>query len=404
MPAVKADLRSLFGPIANLRHVALAVSGGSDSMALLRLAHEWAGEFGKGCTLSVLTVDHRLRQDSAEEAVRVGRWARGLGLDHAILPWNESRGGASLQARARKARYDLMAAWCCGHGAETILTAHTRDDQAETVLMRLARTASIDSLAAIRREGQWDGVRLVRPLLAMGRETLRTYLSAIGQEWIEDPSNSDERFERVRLRQSLAGLGLPAEALADLARAAAEVSDGLWKSAEDYIDLYVKSNSFGFGEVQAGPLLALPPAVRDRVLAGLVGRYGGGGRAEPSEISRLASALASGLCRRTLAGAMILRRKDVIVVGREAGRIARTPVAIPASGLLLWDRRFAIEGAPGAEVVAAGCLPDVPRNGAIPAFVQAGLPAVMAAGGLLAIPHLGIGSGARAAFRPAHYR
>ena len=106
----------------------------------------------------------------------------------------------------------------------------------------------------------------------------------------------------------------------------------------------------------------------------------------------------------TLAGAMILRRKNVIVVGREAGRIAKAPVAIPASGRLLWDRRFAIEGAPGAEVVAAGCLPDVPRNAEIPAFVQAGLPAVMAAGGLLAIPHLGIGSGASAAFCPAHFR
>jgi len=402
--AARPDLQGIFRPVASLGHVVLAVSGGSDSMALLRLAAQWGRQFGDDCALSVLTVDHRLREGSAAEAEKVAGWAKGLGLNHAILPWMASRGGSGLQARARKARYDLMAAWCREQGAEALLTAHTLDDQAETVLMRLSRTASIDSLAAIRGDGHWDGVRLVRPLLGERREALRAYLLSIGQDWIEDPSNTDKRFERVRLRQSLSGLGLSAQALADLGRAAAEVSAGLWKSAESFIDVYVKGSPFGFGVTPSGPLLALPSAVRDRVIGCLIGRYGGGGRAEPGEIARLAASLAAGTCRRTLAGAMILRRKDTVLVGREAGRIARVPMTIPAAGRFLWDRRFAIAGEPGAEIVAAGTLPDVPRNATIPAFVQAGLPAILAAGRLRAIPHLGIGFGASAAFRPPPFR
>lgn len=202
----------------------------------------------------------------------------------------------------------------------------------------------------------------------------------------------------------MAGLGLPAEALADLARAAADVSDGLWKSAKDYVDVYVKVINLGFAETEVSRVLALPPTLRDRVLASLIGPYGGGNRAEPAEIARLARALAAGPCRRTLAGAMILRRRDTILVGREAGRIAVTPSAIPASGKLLWDHRFAVEAEPGAEVVPVGSLRQVPRKADIPAFVQAGLPAIMAAGSLSAIPHLGIGSGASAEFCPPLFR
>ncbi|MBM3519829.1 MAG: tRNA lysidine(34) synthetase TilS, partial [Alphaproteobacteria bacterium] len=196
MPAARPDLHTIFQPIAALGHVALAVSGGSDSMAMLRLATEWRDEFRRDCKLSVLTVDHGLRPGSAAEAEKVAARARGLGLDQATLHWAGSRGGAGLQARARKARYDLMASWCREQGAEALLTAHTLDDQAETVLMRLSRTASIDSLAAIRGDGHWAGTRLVRPLLAVRREALRAYLTAIGQGWIEDPSNGDPRFER----------------------------------------------------------------------------------------------------------------------------------------------------------------------------------------------------------------
>src|SRR5690606_12644273 len=133
-------------------------------------------------------------------------------------------------ARARQARYDLMNDWCRANGATVLMTAHTLDDQAETVLMRLARTSSLDSLAGIPKLGQWQGLKVFRPLLGERRETLRQYLRALGQEWIEDPSNDDPRFERVRIRKImplLSDIGITLEALGGLAQEARNASHAL---------------------------------------------------------------------------------------------------------------------------------------------------------------------------------
>ena len=162
MPAAAPEAAD-FSCLTGAGHVALAVSGGSDSMALLRLTQTWAASHHPGLRLSVLTVDHRLRAASAAEARQVGQWAAALGLSHHILEWaGEPKPKTGIQAAARAARYGLMAAWCRANGAELLLTGHTLDDQAETVAMRMARTASPDSLAGIRPLGDWQGLPLVR--------------------------------------------------------------------------------------------------------------------------------------------------------------------------------------------------------------------------------------------------
>ena len=196
--------------------VGLAVSGGSDSLALLHLADHWAAP--RGVKLLVLTVDHRLRPESAEEAARVRDAARSLGHEHQALAWDTP---VARQSAARRARHALLAGALRSAGGRLLLTGHTASDQAETVLMRFRQGSGWYGLAGMREvslspvwpEGQ--GVLIARPLLGETRTGLRNWLTARGQVWIDDPSNENAAFERIRTRRLLAATpGLPARVLA----------------------------------------------------------------------------------------------------------------------------------------------------------------------------------------------
>ncbi|HLF22103.1 MAG TPA: tRNA lysidine(34) synthetase TilS [Aestuariivirga sp.] len=383
--------------------MALAVSGGSDSMAMLRLAETWSGRRGAKPRLTVLTVDHGLRSNSAGEAGQVAEWSQALGLDHEVLVWTGAKPATGIQAKARNARYDLMGGWCRQNGVAWLLTAHTLEDQAETVLMRLARTTSIDSLAGIPRLGQWQGTRLFRPLLSTSRQALRDLLGQLGQSWIDDPSNEDERFERVRIRKAmplLRELGITAEGLAEFARRAADAVRGLWGAAEDWVAMHVTVHEAGYCTIPLAPFTDQTEELKMRILALIVSRHGSGKMPEPHELELLAAWTDSGGSRRTLGGAIVVRRKASLLVGREPGRIDATPVTVPAGGEIVWDGRFAITAPAGAAVIPSRDLPDIPRCRDIPAFVQQGLPAVTQGGRVLAVPQLGLGAGVSARFLP----
>ena len=222
LPISKAEARKLLAPLATFTHAALAVSGGPDSLALLHLIARWHDACGQSPKISVLTVDHGLRPESRDEAKTVGRLAAELGLPHAILTWErEGAVSASIQARARLARYGLMAAYCHAHDIPALVTAHHLDDQAETFLMRLKRGSGLDELAAIPERGVWAGIAILRPLLDVPKARLVATLAAQNIPYASDPSNADPRFERARVRDSieaLARLGITPEALALSAR------------------------------------------------------------------------------------------------------------------------------------------------------------------------------------------
>ena len=382
MLAARPDL---FQAIAGETHVALAVSGGSDSMALLRLVHEFlvplrvTGRVVPG--FSVLTVDHGLRKESAAEAAQVSAWCAALGLPHLTLRWPGDKPATGIQAKARKARYDLMSDWCQAHGATVLMTAHTLDDQAETVLMRLARTSSIDSLAGIHRWSQWNGVRLFRPLLDLKRRDMRVFLQGMSQAWIDDPSNEDERYERVRIRRALPvleGLGITPEGLAGLADRALEASQALWGATDDWVRLHVIEHESGFCTVPVQAFADQTPLLQARILGWLTSRYGGGKMPEPAELELLAAWFALGRNgRRTLGGAIIARRTREMLIGREPGRIDPAPVIVPASGKLMWDKRFEISAAPGSPIVPAFLAAKLAPPTNLPAFVRDSLPAIL---------------------------
>ncbi|KZD05227.1 tRNA lysidine(34) synthetase TilS [Oceanibaculum pacificum] len=182
-------------------HLAIAVSGGSDSLALTLLAADWAA--ARGGRILALTVDHGLRAESAGEAATVGRWLGACGIPHAILRWMGDKPATGLQAAARAARYRLLGARCRAEAILHLLTAHQAEDQAETVALRHEAASGPDGLAGMAASVEFPDYRLLRPLLTFRCADLRAYLESVGQDWIEDPSNRDPRFARIRLRQAL---------------------------------------------------------------------------------------------------------------------------------------------------------------------------------------------------------
>lgn len=196
----------------------VAVSGGGDSMALLHLMHGFCTLHG--ARLFAVTVNHGLRAEAASEAGTVKSYCASLGISHDTLLWDAWDGRGNLQSLAREARYKLMGAWAQDQGVSTVALGHTADDQAETVLMRLARSAGVDGLSAIPHRMVRDGVTWVRPLLGASRSELRSYLQNQRIPWIEDPSNDDPHFARVKARRALAvlaDLDIDAKGLAQVA-------------------------------------------------------------------------------------------------------------------------------------------------------------------------------------------
>lgn len=184
--------------------VFLAVSGGADSTALMHLATTWRARSAAAGALEVLCVDHGLRPEAADEADGVARTARALGLPATVLRWDGPKPASGMQAAAREARYALMLAHIRDAvddpSRAALVTAHHRDDLAETVLMRLARGGGVDGLSAIHPVGRRAGIAILRPLLAVAKARLEATLLAAGATWVEDPSNADPRFERAQLR------------------------------------------------------------------------------------------------------------------------------------------------------------------------------------------------------------
>ncbi len=224
-----AEASALFSGLEGLRGLLLAVSGGSDSTALLLIAARWAKRLKKrrkrAPKLLAVTVDHGLRPEAKREAAAVKRLARRLGIPHRTLHWRGTKPKTGLQETARVARYQLLAQAATRAGYEHILTAHTLDDQAETVLFRLARGSGLTGLAGMAHAsavpiGAGTAIFLVRPLLPVSKARLLATLKGAGVEHSEDPSNHDPRFARPRLRAlmpHLAREGLDARCLARLA-------------------------------------------------------------------------------------------------------------------------------------------------------------------------------------------
>jgi len=299
--------------------VAIAVSGGSDSMALLQLASE--AFHNTNISVVAMTVDHALRPESRREAEKVAAWCDSLGVEH----------------------------HCTRLGISYLMTGHTLDDQAETFLMRLARGSGVDGLSAISEKkssiyaegsGQ-NGVALMRPLLGLSREQLRGHLRAIGQDWIDDPTNEDATYDRVKARQileTLGPLGLTKERLATTARVMGMAREALEAQAGNPQDVWDWS-LLGFARTNVSAFNDLPKEIALRRLSAAMMRLTG--NPYRPRLKALEGVLDSQFAGHTLHGCIVRNARAQLIVMREPNAVAEPPR--PFEPVENWDNRFQID-------------------------------------------------------------
>lgn len=396
-----AGLMDRIGPFERRPAIAVACSGGADSMALTLLLQEWVQ--ARDGSLTALIVDHAIRPESAAEAQKVAGWLAALRIDYKVLPWRGATIDSGVQAAARTARYALLSAWCEARACLHLAVAHHREDQAETVLLRLARGSGVDGLSAMAPVAETRALRIIRPLLSMPRARLRATLRALGQDHVEDPSNRNDRFARIRMRMlgsALDGAGMTPWRLAATASHMARAREALDDATAKLLARAVVLHESGYGILKPGLLAAAPRETGLRALAGLLACIGGGAYTPRFErLERLYDTIdvIPGGSGRTLAGCRILARRSGLLVCREVAAIR--PPALRASGRVFWDNRFRLDFADGgeAEIMALGrdgwldIVSDEPalKKSRIPAAVRSSLPAIWQNGQVLAVPHLG---------------
>jgi len=376
--------------------IAVAVSGGPDSLALVLLADRWARQ--QGGAARALTVDHGLRPESAEEARTVAGWLAARAIPHEILIWGGDKPASGIQEAARDARYGLMAEWCRTHGCLHLLAAHQREDQVETHLIRRRAGSGIDGLAGMSAVRELAGCRLVRPLLRVPRARLLALLADEGQAFLRDPSNLNPVFERARLRLAPERLGG-----GDLDPIVAElhVSGRRRIERERLLDRLIAGavvlHRAGFGILDPAAIGVADPERAERLLGRVAATIGAAHY--PARLARLAR-LRTGLLAapnraRTLGGCRFVAWRGRLLVLRELAA-ASEPARVEPGACLVWDRRFAVELAPAAPggfmlgyLGQSGAIATERSEGDLPRLVHPVLPALWDGEGLAAVPHLG---------------
>lgn len=388
------------GPFERTPHIAVGVSGGADSLALAILADRWARDQG-GCA-TALVVDHGLRAESAAEAATVQGWLADRGIACRVLRWDGPKPASGIQAGAREARHRILSTWCRDAGVLHLLLAHHLDDQRETVLLRLERKSGPDGLAGMSAVVEREGLRILRPMLGVSSARLRAMLRAMGQPWIEDPSNVNPAFARTRVRDRLRQA--PDTPVIDIGKYGAERRRAEAAAAE-LLAASVAIYPEGWATLDLSPWRRGGQDTVRRALARLTLAIGGGIYAPRGKrLEGLMSALLEGTLDggRTLGGCRFIPRRGRVLVVREPAAVTER-LSVAGPGRFLWDGRFAVRvegagprptepfvlarlGSDGWRAVAAE-MPAA-RDMPVPAAARPSLPALFDLEGVLAVPHL----------------
>lgn len=344
LSAGETDL--LFQNLISFSKLALAVSGGADSLSLLVLFDEWRQRHSWAGQAEVLTVDHGLRPESTAEAVFVERQAMQRGLSCTVLRWEGEKPSRNRQEAARLARYRLIAGRMRETGAEALLVAHHLDDQAETFLDRLTRGSGISGLSAMapdETDGP-EGLRILRPFLDVPKARLQACLLERGLEWCSDPSNLDDKYKRTRLRrilELLAQEGLGPERIAGTVRRMRSARSALETAADRIFATDVEEHPAGPLRLNRETYRDKPEDLRLRLLGRIIRRATGlRTRLRLEKLLLLDTALvAHTQVRQTLAGCLFEAGEDWLWCWKEAGRVP--PETVPAqAGEGIWDARY----------------------------------------------------------------
>lgn len=384
-----ASIDRSFHP-AKPEKIGIAVSGGGDSIALLHLYLRWAEQTGQ--QIAAVTVDHTLREGSAAEAASVAVFCAENGVSHDTLRWDNWDGHGNVQAAARDARYRLMADWAKGQGVSGIALGHTKDDSAETFLMRLARKAGIDGLALMDPQFERFGLHWSRPLWLHTRAELRDYLRRHDVTWFDDPSNDNVDFQRVRVRKAmteLSALGISTDVLHHAGFAMSQ--------ARDALEYYTSWEATQNVQAQCGdlvmPMRPIPPIPVDierRLRAKAVQWIGG--LDYPPRLATMNN-LTEGLAlegTQTVGGCLVTKTDHEVRFAREHNAVKT--LTCPTTEI--WDRRWALCGphAPDLRIAALGdAVKDCPdwRSAGLPRTSLLASPAVWKGASLIAAPLAG---------------
>lgn len=362
------ELDALFAAVADQPAIALAVSGGADSLALMLLARRWSAGRADAPQIIVYSVDHGLRPAARDEVAMVLASAAALGLPARGLLWTGDKPRTGVQEAARTSRYRLMGQAMAEDGAKVLLTAHHRQDQAETVLMRMAHGSGIEGLKGMARLSEVEGVLVHRPLLDAEPGVLREIVVSAGLVPVEDPSNADPHYERVRWRQTmpqLAGLGLDAAAIALFAERMAEADAAIAQMADGCFSEIVRLDGFGAARIELAPFIGLSPAISTRLLGRVLNIVGG--RQKPralGQVERLRQSIARGELAKstTVLGCVIRLKEGAIAVAREPGRALPQDEVLQPHGTLVWDERFRIVNGSDDGGLTASVADYLPRH------------------------------------------
>jgi tRNA(Ile)-lysidine synthase len=397
-------MMDILGPFEEAPHIAIAVSGGGDSSALTYLAIEWVKFVGGKIT--ALTVDHGLRSESRSEAQSVGGWVNDLGIQHQILNWEGHKPTSQIQASAREARYRLMDDWCKENAVLHLLLAHTQNDQAETFLMRKDHGSGPVGLAAMSQVIELTNCRILRPLLAETNADLRLLLKKQKAEWIEDPSNQDDKYERVRIRLRIQNEKISCSEMAMVAAKFGTIRLHKSKELSAFIARTVYLSPFGFAHLD----LSRTPNVSDDLVLRLFARLLTtiGGRTYSPSKSQLGTGLKELLGKKvssvTCSGCQIIRKTGGYLIVREQ-RGLPMPIRVQSGQIIHWDHRFRMKFGPALSMCKGNAvvrslkdvdwaeiklLTDGVKLAKVSAVIRRSLPVICDDYGVFCVPHLGV--------------
>ncbi len=339
--ALRADtLLDRFGPFPPKPHLAVALSGGADSMALALLADEWAR--ARGGHITTLTVDHGLRSESRAEALQVAGWMHTRHIAHHVLTPEHTADSNNLQESARTWRYNALAEWCHANDVLHCLIAHHAGDQRETIALMQARGDTADGAVGMQAVRNYRGVRFLRPLLNLEKDDLKKLLHSHAVAWVEDPTNQDTAFARVRVRQQLQSDRAMEKHLTHQSKDAAITRNTRDQALARAAVQCVRVDPQGFADLTLDVWQKLEPNIASQLLADILTTISSNARRPRGhETLRLSDALHGEFKRATLHGCDIQKNQNTIRISREEARCAPS-VTLIGDGTLSWDDRFTI--------------------------------------------------------------
>ena len=331
--------------VSKLKKIAVAVSGGVDSMCLTFLLNEVCKR--NNISLTAITVDHKLREKSTFEANKVSQYLRSISIDHIILTWQHGIIKSDIQNKARQARYKLICDYCKDHNIENLFVAHTFDDQAETVLLRILRGSGVDGISGIEFKIEINKVHIIRPLLKFKKSQILNFMQDQNLLWFEDESNKNIKFDRVKVRNLISDCDEDFKFTQRLNLLAENA-----KRAKNFIDYHVKKvfeencviGNLGYISIQRFNLLDQHEEIRFRLINHIIRYIKNNFDQYPIRIEKLKSLSQSfeksNQLKSTIHGCVILLHRDIIYFYKEQKFIE--PMKILNKGKSIWDNRYTL--------------------------------------------------------------